>query len=92
MKTKPLKKAIDANTRAIVRALEDIPVRKILTVKRTMEEAFNKWMDDFINNPQAYEKIADAALRHVRERMDTGFNSYGHDCAAILRAYMGEKP
>ena len=54
-----------------------------------MAAAFDRWMDDFINRPEQFERLLDSAVRHLSERLDGQPHSYGEDCAAILREYLG---
>lgn len=63
--------------------------KQAVTAKgRSMPDAFNKWMDDFINNPSAYEKTTESALHHLREKLNGEPLTYGQSCEAILQAYL----
>ncbi len=55
---------------------------------RTMQQAFNKWMDDFTNNQDAFEQMATSVIRHLREKKEGIEPSYGELCAALLASYM----
>ncbi len=53
--------------------------------------AFNQWMDDFVNNPQAFEDTAGVAIRHLKERMNGNPPSYGQLSEATLLAYLNKQ-
>lgn len=50
--------------------------------------AFNMWMDDYMNNPQAYEDSHDSAVRHLKEKLNGEEPSYGSVCQEILIKYL----
>lgn len=50
--------------------------------------AFNMWMDDYMNNPQAYEDSHDSAVRHLKEKLNGEEPSYGAVCAEVLVGYL----
>lgn len=50
--------------------------------------AFNMWMDDYMNNPQAYEDSHDSAVRHLKEKLNGEDPSYGSVCQEILIKYL----
>lgn len=50
--------------------------------------AFNTWMDDYVNNPEAFEATAGVAIRHLKERMNGVAPTYGEVCEATLLAYL----
>lgn len=52
--------------------------------------AFNAWMDDYVNNPQAYESNYDTAMRHVSEKLGGYEPSYGEVCAEVLVNYLNK--
>lgn len=52
--------------------------------------AFNMWMGDYINNPQAYEDSHDSAVRHLKEKLNGEEPSYGAVCQEILIKYLEE--
>lgn len=58
--------------------------------KTNYAAAFNAWMDDYVNNPQAYESVYDTAMRHVSEKLGGHEASYGEVCAAVLVNYLNK--
>lgn len=52
--------------------------------------AFNMWMDDYMNNPQAYEDSHDSAVRHLKEKLNGEEPSYGAVCAEVLVNYLNK--
>lgn len=50
--------------------------------------AFNMWMDDYMNNPQAYEDSHDSAVRHLKEKLNGEEPSYGAVCQEVLIKYL----
>lgn len=50
--------------------------------------AFNAWMDDYMNNPQAYEDSHDSAVRHLKEKLNGEEPSYGAVCQEVLIKYL----
>lgn len=52
--------------------------------------AFNMWMDDYMNNPQAYEDSHDSAVRHLKEKLNGEDPSYGAVCAEVLVKYLNK--
>ena len=50
--------------------------------------AFNMWMNDYMNNPQAYEGSHDSAVRHLKEKLNGEEPSYGAVCAEVLIKYL----
>ena len=52
--------------------------------------AFNAWMDDYMNNPQAYEDSHDSAVRHLKEKLNGEEPSYGAVCAEVLVNYLNK--
>ena len=52
--------------------------------------AFNAWMDDYVNNPQAYENSHDSAVRHLKEKLNGEEPSYGEVCAEVLVNYLNK--
>lgn len=50
--------------------------------------AFNMWMEDYMNNPQAYEDSHDSAVRHLKEKLNGEEPSYGAVCAEVLVGYL----
>ncbi|SDF69490.1 hypothetical protein SAMN05216571_101250 [Onishia taeanensis] len=56
--------------------------------KAKVAAAFNRWMDEYIADPQAFEQEVATVLRHQKERSGDGAPTYGDDCAALLEHYM----
>lgn len=54
------------------------------------EAAFNRWMDDYTNDPEAYERVEVAAIRHLREKLGGAEPTYGQEAAAIFAEYLVE--
>lgn len=52
--------------------------------------AFNMWMDDYMNDPQAYEDSHDSAVRHLKEKLNGEDPSYGAVCAEVLVNYLNK--
>lgn len=50
--------------------------------------AFNMWMSDYMNNPQAYEDSHDSAVRHLKEKLNGEEPSYGAVCQEVLIKYL----
>jgi hypothetical protein len=50
--------------------------------------AFNRWMDDFTNNPEQFSSITADALNHLREKLAGKEPSYGQSAAATFEAYL----
>lgn len=57
---------------------------------KVVAAAFNLWMDDFVNNPDAFRSATSGALRHLKERGEGGPVSYGDECAVVLREYIAK--
>ncbi|EIU1671330.1 MAG: hypothetical protein E6X63_25800 [Pseudomonas aeruginosa] len=55
---------------------------------QSMSQAFNAWMDDFINNPEQFQSTEHSAMQHLNERLEGRAPSYGEACSAILAEYM----
>lgn len=51
-------------------------------------QAFNQWMLDYTENPEAFEDIKKSADRFLAERKDGLEPSYGERCAAVFAAYL----
>lgn len=56
---------------------------------RTMSEAFDKWLDDYTNDPSAFRSIESIATEHVLAKLKGDRSTYGMRCEIILHAYMG---
>ncbi|NWB92321.1 hypothetical protein [Pseudomonas agarici] len=54
----------------------------------TVAAAFNRWMDDYTKNPEAYEATRILAMRHLNEKLDGLEPSYGASCAAVFFEYL----
>lgn len=52
--------------------------------------AFNRWMDEYVNDPKAFQSTRVAALKHAQERKAGEPLSYGDEAAATLRAYLND--
>lgn len=50
--------------------------------------AFNMWLDDYSNNPQAYEDSHSTAIRHLTEKLNGEELSYGMICEQMLIEYL----
>jgi len=58
--------------------------------KSKVAAAFNRWMDERINDPDAFEDATASVLRHQREKADGSEPTYGDACAALLEHYMSD--
>ncbi len=56
--------------------------------KKQSAAAFNLWMDEFVNNPDAFESTTGSALTHLREQLDGREPTYGESCAVTYAAYL----
>ena len=54
----------------------------------SMEDAFNKWMDDYIKHPEEFALTWQTVIAHEKEKADGKTQSYGAVCAALLNKYM----
>lgn len=52
--------------------------------------AFNAWMDNYVNDPQAYENSHHSAVRHLKEKLSGEEPSYGEVCAEVLVNYLNK--
>lgn len=52
--------------------------------------AFNRWMDDYTKNPDAFEGTQASALEFLRDKLDGREPTYGERCAAIFQEYLGQ--
>ena len=64
--------------------------QKVSHDKPNYASAFNAWMDDYMNNPQAYENSHDSAVRHLKEKLNGEEPSYGEVCAEVLVNYLNK--
>lgn len=62
----------------------------IIVKDGSVEAAFNMWMSDYCNNPQAYEDSHDSAVRHLKEKLNGEKPSYGAVCAEVLVNYLNK--
>lgn len=51
-------------------------------------KGFNQWMDDYTNNPKAYEAIELTAIAHLREKLQGREPTYGESAAATFSEYL----
>lgn len=51
-------------------------------------KAFNQWMDEYTNDPKAFERVEETAIRHLREQLNGREPSYGESAAATFREYL----
>ncbi|MBY5942781.1 hypothetical protein KUW00_18045 [Halomonas sp. DP5N14-9] len=58
--------------------------------KSKVAAAFNRWMDEYMNDPDAFEDTTATVLRHQKEKKDGSEPTYGDDCAALLEHYMSD--
>lgn len=68
----------------------DIKLLNVGPVQPNYAAAFNAWMDDYVNNPQAYENSHDSAVRHLKEKLNGEEPSYGEVCAEVLVNYLNK--
>lgn len=52
--------------------------------------AFNMWMNDFVNSPQAYEDSTTVAIRHLTEKLNGEEPTYGQVAAQMLIEYLNK--
>lgn len=50
--------------------------------------AFNAWMDDYVNDPEAFKSTTAVALQHAKERKDGRELTYGQSASTTLLAYL----
>jgi hypothetical protein len=51
-------------------------------------EAFNRWNDDAINNPERFQSITEIVRKRLAERITGEEPSYGRDAMETLFAYL----
>lgn len=56
--------------------------------KQKVADAFNLWMDEYTNNPEAFDKTEAMAIAHLKEKLNGKPITYGQRCAEILSMYM----
>ena len=72
------------------RIVDELNGTEVEQQKPNYAAAFNAWMDDYVNNPQAYEDSHDSAVRHLKEKLNGEEPSYGEVCAEVLVNYLNE--
>ena len=50
--------------------------------------AFDRWMDDYIADPERFEREWQGIIRHTAERLDGRQPTYGQAAAAALLRYL----
>lgn len=68
----------------------DLIVEEPVLVRCDYAAAFNMWMDDYMNNSQAYEDSHDSAVRHLKEKLNGEEPSCGAVCAEVLVKYLNK--
>lgn len=63
---------------------------KVIHEQPNYAAAFNAWMDDYMNNPQAYENSHESAVRHLKEKLNGEEPSYGQIAAQMLIEYLNK--
>ena len=58
--------------------------------KEDMVVAFNNWMQDYIDDPERFEKTSSSAIRFLKEKLNGKDPSYGEVCAELMFEYKGE--
>ena len=53
--------------------------------------AFDRWMDRYTEDPEAFEKTAALAEQHLAERLRGETPTYGQRCAALLAEFVEEQ-
>lgn len=51
-------------------------------------DAFNCWMDEYINNPEAFQTTTRSVLKHLEEKANGKPLSYGERTAAVFQKYL----
>lgn len=59
--------------------------------KKAMMAGFNKWLDESIKNPEAFEQDPEINERHLLEREEGREPTYGKQCVEILTRYAAGK-
>ena len=52
--------------------------------------AFNLWMDEYINDPEAFESTTKGVLSHLAEKAAGQPLSYGERCEVTLEAFIAK--
>jgi hypothetical protein len=64
---------------------------KGLMNSEAVAKAFNQWMDDYTQDPSAYERIEETAMAHLNAKLEGQEPTYGDRCAAVLAAYIAKQ-
>lgn len=56
--------------------------------KEEMVVAFNNWMEDYTNRPEAFEKTSNSAIEYLKEKLNGEEPSYGQVCAELMFEYL----
>lgn len=59
-------------------------------MKELYAKAFNKWMDDFTNDPKAFSETYECALKHLNEKLQGKEPTYGEVCSEQFTQYLEE--
>jgi len=57
-------------------------------MKESFVLAFNKWMDEYINDPEAFQETYKTALNHCKEKLEGKEPSYGEVAAEQFIKYL----
>ena len=52
--------------------------------------AFNRWMDEYTKDPEAFMETHKCALHHMREKLDGKEPTYGDSCATLFEEFLAE--
>lgn len=53
-------------------------------------KAFDRWLDDYENDPEKFEHTWTTVRRHLKEKADGKAPTYGASCVEILNRYIDE--
>lgn len=56
--------------------------------KEEMVVAFNNWMEDYTNRPEAFKKTSNSAIEYLKEKLSGEEPSYGQVCAELMFEYL----
>jgi hypothetical protein len=62
----------------------------VSNVQEHYAAAFNAWMNDYTNNPQAFEDSHTTAIRHLTEKLNGEEPSYGQLSAELFQDYLNK--
>lgn len=51
-------------------------------------EGFNKWLDDYENEPEKFEQMWTTIKRDIEEKADGDSPTYGLTCLGMLKSYV----